>query len=204
VLIGQATGLLAVQKSPSGRSDTLIFAYGETPAMVDQARRTTELMAGVVETLAVDEGRLREQLDRGFSQATDLADELMLRFGLDYRRSYQVVGRAVRALADEGRAAVDLTPADLDVAAREVLGRSLPIEAADLAGVLDPVAIVATRVALGGAAPSAVDAMVGELEVRHQAVVDAARARLARHLGAESELRERTRRLSGREWMVHQ
>ena len=26
----------------------------------------------------------------------------MLRFGLDYRRSYQVVGRAVRALADEG------------------------------------------------------------------------------------------------------
>ena len=72
--------------------------------MVDQARRTTELMAGVVETLAVDEARLREQLDGGFSQATDLADELMLRFGLDYRRPYQVVGRAVRALADDGRA----------------------------------------------------------------------------------------------------
>ena len=83
-------------------------------------------------------------------------------------------------------------------AAREVLGRSLPIEAADLAGVLDPAAIVATRVALGGAAPSAVDAMVDELEVRQQAVVDAARARLAQLTAAESELRERTLRLSGR------
>jgi argininosuccinate lyase len=198
VLIGQATGLLAVQKSPSARSDSLIFAYGETPAMVDQARRTTELMAGVVETLAVDEARLRERLDGGFSQATDLADELMLRFGLDYRRSYQVVGRAVRALADEGRAAVDLTLADLDAAAREVLGRSLPIEPADLAGVLDPAAIVATRVAVGGAAPSAVDTMVDELEVRQQAVVDAARAGLARYTAVESELRARTLRLSGR------
>jgi len=198
VLIGQATGLLAVQKSPSARSDSLIFAYGETPAMVDQARRTTELMAGVVETLAVDEARLREQLDGGFSQATDLADELMLRFGLDYRRSYQVVGRAVRALADEGRAAVDLTLADLDAAAREVLGRSLPIEPADLAGVLDPAAIVATRVAVGGAAPSAADTMVDELEVRQQAVVDAARAGLARFTAVESELRARTLRLSGR------
>ena len=177
---------------------TLIFAYGETPAMVDQARRTTELMAGVVETLAVDEARLREQLDGGFSQATDLADELMLRFGLDYRRSYQVVGRAVRALADEGRAAVDLTLADLDAAAREVLGRSLPIEPADLAGVLDPAAIVATRVAVGCAAPSAVDTMVDELEVRQQAVVDAARAGLARFAADESELRARTLRLSGR------
>jgi argininosuccinate lyase len=198
VIIGQATGLLAVQKSPSARSDTLIFAYGETPAMVDQARRTTELMAGVVETLEVDEVRLREQLVGGFSQATDLADELMLRFGLDYRRSYEVVGRAVRALADEGRAAVDLTPADLDAAARDVLGRSLAIESADLADVLDPAAIVATRVALGGAAPSAVDAMVDELEVRQQAVVDTARARLAQFAAAESRLRERTAQLSGR------
>ena len=198
VIIGHATGLLAVQKSPSARSDTLIFAYGETPAMVDQARRTTELMAGVVETLAVDAARLREELDGGFSQATDLADELMLRFGLDYRRSYQVVGRAVQALATAGRAAADLTPADLDAAAQDVLGRPLAIEPSELAAVLDPAAIVATRVALGGAAPSAVDAMADELEARRQVVVQAATARLARFAAAESALRERTVRLRGR------
>ena len=32
VLIGRLTGFLAVAKSPSARSDNLIFAYGEVPA----------------------------------------------------------------------------------------------------------------------------------------------------------------------------
>ena len=32
VLIGRATGMSALAKSPSARSDNLIFAYGEVPA----------------------------------------------------------------------------------------------------------------------------------------------------------------------------
>jgi hypothetical protein len=40
--------------------------------------------------------------------------------------------------------------------------------------------------------------MVDQLEVGQQAVVDAARARLQQFMAAESELRERTLRLSGR------
>ena len=104
----------------------------------------------------------------------------------------------MQALATAGRAAADLTPADLDAAAQDVLGRPLAIEPSELAAVLDPAAIVATRVALGGAAPSAVDAMADELEARRQVVVQAATARLARFAAAESVLRERTVRLRGR------
>ena len=58
VLIGHVAGMLAVQKSPSARSDNLIFAYGEIPAAVEHARRMTELTAGVVATLTMNEERL--------------------------------------------------------------------------------------------------------------------------------------------------
>ena len=51
VLIGRLTGFLAVTKSPSARSDNLIFAYGEVPRALDLAMRVTRLMTGVVRTL---------------------------------------------------------------------------------------------------------------------------------------------------------
>jgi argininosuccinate lyase len=41
VLIGRLTGFLAVAKSPSARSDNLIFAYGEVPRALDLSIRVT-------------------------------------------------------------------------------------------------------------------------------------------------------------------
>src|SRR5262249_33854637 len=70
-LIGRLTGLLAVAKTPSARSDNLIFAYGEVPRALDLAVRATRLTTGVVRTLEVNSGRMRAALESGFSQATD-------------------------------------------------------------------------------------------------------------------------------------
>ena len=55
---------------------------------------------------------------------------------------------------------------------------------------------MATRSALGGAAPAAVDEMVDEIERRQRALVAAAEAHLARFLVAETALRERLRALA--------
>ena len=196
LLIGHLTGLLAVQKSPSARSDALIFAYGEVPALIGQARGMTELMAGVVETLTINEARLRDVLDGGFSQATDVAEALMVTCGLDYRRAYHVAGRAIRALADDGQSARQLTSARVDTAAIEVLGHPLSIGDDALAAVLDPGSIVATRVATGGAAPAAVDAMVDEIERRVDDLVGMAQIRLERFATAEARVRARARQLA--------
>ena len=134
VLIGRLTGVVAVQKSPSARSDSLIMAYGEVPAMVDEARRTTELTAGVVETLAVNEDRLQRSLDAGFTQATDLADELMLRCRGSTTPLLPSCGRALRILADHERSARELTPDVLGAAAAvDVLGEPLANDPGDLA-----------------------------------------------------------------------
>src|SRR4029450_2575242 len=123
ICIAHVAGMLAVQKSPSARSDNLIFAYGEIPGALEHARRMTELTAGVVATLTMNETRLREALGGGSSQSTDVAEQLMVSCGVDYRTAYQIVGSAVRRLAAEGRTAGDLSPGLLDDVAIEHSGR---------------------------------------------------------------------------------
>ena len=64
VLIGRLTGFLAVAKSPSARSDNLIFAYGEVPRALDLSIRVTRLMTGVVGTLHVNADRMARRARR--------------------------------------------------------------------------------------------------------------------------------------------
>jgi argininosuccinate lyase len=163
-LIGRLTGFLAVLKSPSARSDNLIYAYGEVPRALDLAARTTRLTDGVLRTLTVNPEPMWAALEGGFSQATDLAEYVMQSCGVDYRTAYQVVGSAVRKASRAGLRGMDLDAAMLDQAAVEFRGEPLGLAGrpdwdAGLAEVLDPRAVVATRTALGGAAPAVVERM---------------------------------------------
>jgi argininosuccinate lyase len=159
VAIGRLSGLLALTKSPSARSDNLIFAYGEVPRALAAAIRTTRLTTAVIRTVQVDTERLWSVLEGSFAQATDLAEHLMLCCRLDYRSAYHVVGHAVRTAAEQGLRGVDLDAATLDAAACTVLGRPLSLNGGLLAKVLDPREVVRTRTTRGGAAPAEVTRM---------------------------------------------
>ncbi|WP_232663338.1 argininosuccinate lyase [Pseudonocardia sp. TRM90224] len=163
VLIGRLTGFLAVTKSPSARSDNLIFAYGEVPRALELALTITRLMTGVVRTLRVNPVRMREELDRGYTQATDLAEHLVERLGVDYRTAYVVVGNTVRAAARAGVPGAEITGAMIDEAALAHVGTSWGLAGVDLSEVLDPWRIVLSRTAEGGAAPAALHGMTAQL-----------------------------------------
>jgi argininosuccinate lyase len=196
VLIGRLSGFLAVVKSPSARSDNLIFAYGEVPRALDLALRVTRLMSGVVSTLTVNASRMWEELEAGFSQATDLAEWVMAKCGIDYRSAYVVVGHTVRAAAQAGLRGVDITGAMLDAAAREHTGRTLGLEGTDLSAVLDPRQIVLTRTAAGGAAPAVVEAMATSCRAQAAWLHAEARRWQASFEEAEAELLSRARGLA--------
>ena len=92
-LLGRATGVLATQLTPSGRTDNLLYAYGEVagrgraghpPA---RPRRRHRGLADV---------RPRSRCRPG-ALATDEAERLSLDTGLDYRSAYTRVGRAIAA-----------------------------------------------------------------------------------------------------------
>jgi argininosuccinate lyase len=187
-LIGRLTGFLAVSKSPSARSDNLIYAYGEIPRALDLARRTTRLTSGVIRTLTVNADKMWAALESGFSQATDLAEFVMQTCHLDYRTAYQVVGIAVREASREGLRGIDLDSTRLEAAAQQYAGISLGLEGQDLSEILDPQHIVQTRTLPGGAAPSVVEAMAAESAKDAESLRDRAKAQRTSFERAEAAL----------------
>ena len=196
-LIGRLTGFLSVSKSPSARSDNLIYAYGEVPRALDLALRTTRLTNGVVRSLTVNRDRMWSSLESSFSQATDLAEYVMQTCQLDYRTAYQVVGIAVRQASRDGLRGVDLDGARLDAAALEYTGRPLGLAHQDLTEVLDPRRIVETRTLAGGAAPPVVEAMADDCGREAGSVVERARTRRQGFEAAEAALLATAERFVG-------
>ena len=195
-LVGRLSGFLAVIKSPSARSDNLIYAYGEVPRALDLALRTTRLTTGVIRTLQVNVVAMWAALEGGFCQATDLAEYVMLTCGLDYRTAYQVVGVAVRTAHEAGLRGVDLDGAMLDAAAQQYAGRPLGLADEDLTEVLDPRIIVATRTAAGGAAPEVVAGMADACARQARELRDTATRARERFAAAETALLARAAALA--------
>ncbi|MEA2285926.1 MAG: argininosuccinate lyase [Solirubrobacteraceae bacterium] len=161
-LIGRSTGLLATQRTSSGRTDNLMYAYGELAGSVEMAARLLRLAAATAESVTVYRDAMLRATTEGFTQAADLAEAITRATDLDYRSAYRVVGRAVAGAADEGLGPEALDAPRLDAAARAVLGRELRVGPALIADALDPKAALATRVVPGGAAPAPMDAMLLE------------------------------------------
>lgn len=191
ILIGRLTGFLAVAKSPSARSDNLIFAYGEVPRALDLTTRVTKLMAGVVRTLQVNAPRMREILDAGYTQATDLAEFIVQTCDIDYRSAYVVVGRTVREASRRGVPGREITGQMLDEMAEAETGQPWGLADVDLTEVLDPLSVVTTRTAMGGAAPEAVRTMVGHCQADTAALSTRVGERRAAVAAASDSLRAR-------------
>jgi argininosuccinate lyase len=194
VLIGRLTGFLAVAKSPSARSDNLIFAYGEVPRALDLAIRVTRLMAGVMRTLEVNVERMARGLDDGYTQATDLSEFIVQHCRVDYRTAYDVVGRTVREASRVGVPGRLITGEMLDDAAVAETGKPLGLASADLSSALDPWVILGSRKATGGAAPDAVRSMIRKCEQSADDLADAVDHRRQGLVRAEERLLEQARR----------
>ena len=197
VLIGRLTGFLAVAKSPSARSDNLIFAYGEVPRALDLAIRVTRLMTGVARTLQVNADRMAQELDAGYTQATDLSEFIVQECQVDYRSAYVVVGRTVREASRRGISGRDITGEMLDEASVAETGESFNLTGRDLTAALDPRAIVDSRVGTGGAAPGAVQSMITQCERLADELAAAVALRRENLERAEEQLLAQARRIAG-------
>ncbi|MBW3603034.1 MAG: argininosuccinate lyase [Actinobacteria bacterium] len=161
-LTGRVAGLLATQRTPSARTDNLLYAYGEVTGAVDMATRLVDLAAAVTESLEPDTARMARAAGRGFTQATDLAEALCQATGRDYRSCYLVVSRAVALATERGLGPEALDAGAIERAARQVLGEALSVPDDVVAGALDPRVALETRTVPGGAAAEPMAAMVRE------------------------------------------
>ena len=127
--IGAVTSILTVLKGlPLAYQRDLQEDKPPLFAGVRALEDSLEVMAGLVDTLAVDRPRMREAADAGYVTATSVADALV-RAGVPFRSAHHVVGTLVAAA--EGRG-VSLDAVTDDEIAAALTGADDPL-AADLA-----------------------------------------------------------------------
>jgi argininosuccinate lyase len=115
---------------------------------VDTLKACLQVVAGMVATLKVNEGRLASAVTQDFSNATDLADYLAKK-GLPFREAHEAVGKAVLYCLEQGKF--------LAACSLEELKRFSPLVEADAYAAIAPEACVAQRTSYGGTAPSEVE-----------------------------------------------
>ena len=153
---GNLMGLLTVLKS-------LPLAYNkdmqedkegmfDTVATLDGALR---LFAPMIATMKVRTGRMREAVNKDFSNATDIADFLVGK-GLPFRQAHEVIGKTVLHCIENGKYLLDLS-------LEEFKGFSDLFDE-DIYDVLQPENVVNARNVYGGTAAPQVEAAIVRAE----------------------------------------
>lgn len=154
---GNLFGLLTIMKG-------LPLAYNkdlqeDKEGMFDTVKTiqtSLHVMAGMIETMQVKEDRMKQAVQKDFSNATEIADYLAAK-GLPFRQAHEIVGRLVLLCIKQGVYLVDLP--------LETYQTISPLFEADLYEVLSPFAAVQRRNSEGGTGFSQVEAALQKAKI---------------------------------------
>lgn len=195
-LIGLASAALATVKSThfTHSGDSSRESTRTCWEACDEALKSLALMKLLVEQVEPAPARMAARAAEDFSTVTDLADLLVRDGGVSFRDAHHIIGAVVREAIDAGKPAREITPAMIDAAALQEVGRAVPLAREAIDACLDPARNVAARRSLGGPAPSLVRARIGEQREalrKRRGVIEAAghrtreaQALLQRRIGA--------------------
>ena len=161
--------------------------------LTTQAKAMYERHAALLGGLAVDAARAREELDRGFSTMTEVADVLLREAEVPFRTAHAYAAALADHCRAEGRAAGTLTNRELRSIYRRDIGEDLPVAPSVIREALDPVRLIANRRGYGG--PQAAEA-ARSLDAHRASLADQ-RAWLATAEGALATARAALRRAVG-------
>ncbi|XDZ52546.1 argininosuccinate lyase [Neisseriaceae bacterium CLB008] len=153
-VVGHLMGLITLMKSQplaynKDNQEDKEPLFDTVDTIIDTLRIYADMMRGVT----VKPEAMRAAVMQGFATATDLADYLVKK-GLPFRDSHEVVALAVRHADAEG---VDLSDLSL-----EVLQGFSALVAADVYEILTPEGSLNARDHLGGTAPNQVKAQIAK------------------------------------------
>jgi len=156
----------------------------EAFGIVDEALPT---IAALIPAMQANRKLMRERAAWGFSSVTALAEAIQTQKGFSYRTAHRVVARAVLMAVENGKDATGIDSVLLDMAAREMIDKSIVMSDDSIAQCLDPRRFVDQHKVPGGTAPAEVRRMLS--------------SRLGAIAASESRIRENAQRIerAGRE-----
>ncbi len=174
---GKMAGAFQQVRSLSG-----LGALKELWTSFEDLRLMLRTLGGILTTMKVNTGRMGELAGAFWAQAADLSGAMVNEKGLPWRTAYQITAILVRQSIEAGKTPAQVTPADVDRAARQYTGEPLGLSDAVIRRALDPLSCASARTLIGGPAPQ---------EVRRQ--VAAATETLVRDRSTLASLEEQVR-----------
>ncbi len=151
-VVGDLTGLLVTLKAlPLAYNKDMQEDKEAAFDAIDTAADSLRAMSGMLDTLQINRGRMREAALGGFMAATDLADYLVGK-GVPFREAHEVVGRLVLEAETSGETLQGMT-AEQYAAVDARFG-------ADVLDAVDIDQVVARRTSAGGTGHEAVRAQL--------------------------------------------
>jgi argininosuccinate lyase len=158
-LYGSLIALLTVMKGlPLAYAKDMQEDKAPVFAAVDALELSLAATAGMVRDMQPRAERLRAAAERGYASATDLADWLVRRLGLPFRRAHQATGMIVKRAEALGLALAELPLGELTAIEPKITG--------EIYQILDIDRSAASRASFGGTAPQRVRAAAAEARRR--------------------------------------
>lgn len=123
-----------------------------TDAAEAMYRRYAKLVGG----LALDAARAEQELQRGFSTMTEVADALLREGNVPFRTGHAYASALTDLCRAEGRSPATLSNRELQRVYRELTGEALPVAPSIVRDALDAAALIANRKGFGGPQPAEV------------------------------------------------
>ncbi len=174
------TLLLTAHNTNTGMHDYRVLS--PIRELLAQARDMYLRYASVVGGMRISRDRALEELNRGYSTTTEIADVLSRTEGIPFRLAHHYASELTTWCLQRGRALIDLTDDELQALYQEANGEPLPVSVDIVRAAMDPERMVARRQGLGGPQPGEVQRMlsVHRSQARaHRAWLDDARGALS-------------------------
>ena len=160
-MIGKLASSAALGRTPSGQPDNRLILYGMVPKSIVETNNAVSLMDEIITLLKFNIPQGRARLDNSFAMATDLAEVLVLETGLSFREAHRLVGRLARNHLANGNFK-QLSIIEIAKTAEVLLGKRIELTLTTLNDALNPEVAISARNQPGGAAVSAINAMMNE------------------------------------------
>ena len=158
-------------------------------ALAEQGDSMYRRYAGLIESIELDAERALEEIRRGYSTMTEVADVLAREADVPFRAAHGYASALVDICRASNRRSTELTNAELRRVYAETVGGRLPLSPNRLRQAMEPAALIAGRKGYGGPQP-------GEMErslAAHRSSLNADQAWLAATESALAEARRMRR-----------
>ncbi|MBS3815814.1 MAG: argininosuccinate lyase [Hadesarchaea archaeon] len=163
--IGNLTSSLSIMK-------TLPQAYNLdlqeiTPLLwnsIDEAKSSLRIMSKFIREIEPKPEKMLEHTEKGFSNATELADTLVRENDVSFREAHAIVGKLIVKALDEEKELRELTQEDLESVSQEVIDKEISLTKEKFEKALDLENCVEARKVTGGPSPEKVGEELEELE----------------------------------------